>query len=57
MIAGPQFEDVDSDDDDDDDHDLNLRTSMMTWVSGPHLVSVVLKVFFLNVFVSVCPKI
>ena len=55
MIAGPQFEDVDSDDD--DDHDLNLRISMMTWVSGPHLVSIVLKVFFLNVFVSVCPKI
>ena len=25
---------------------LNLRTSMMTWVSGPHLVSIVLKVFF-----------
>ena len=44
MIAGPQFEDVYSDDD--DDHDLNLRTSMMTWVSGPHLVSIVLKVFF-----------
>ena len=43
MIAGPQFEDVYSDHD--DCYDLNLRISMMTWVSGPHLVIIILIVF------------